>query len=196
MKKIFIMICVIMLICVSPNIIMASTESNSLMEDTPQQDIYNQDTLVKNISTNQEDSQTNISMTNELDDLSTEKKQQNNQNTNAEQIKANEDIIQQSNDNSSHFIVSDEGEFKDAVSRINTLAKGAQQNGQEMQNVVIELKSNILLSRPVDGKTMIQFNEGANLKILGNGRTISLDRDKLDPTTNVPYCLFQLLIQK
>ena len=79
MKKIFIMICVIMLICVSPNIIMASTESNSLMEDTPQQDIYNQDTLVKNISTNQEDSQTNISMTNELDDLSTEKKQQNNQ---------------------------------------------------------------------------------------------------------------------
>lgn len=196
MKKIFIMICVIMLICVSPNIIMASTESNSLMEDTPQQDIYNQDTLVKNISTNQEDSQTNISMTNELDDLSTEKKQQNNQNTNAEQIKANEDIIQQSNDNSSHFIVSDEGEFKDAVSRINTLAKGAQQNGQEMQNVVIELKSNILLSRPVDGKTMIQFNEGANLKILGNGRTISLDRDKLDPTTNVPYCLFSIVNTK
>ena len=73
MKKIFIMICVIMLICVSPNIIMASTESNSLMEDTPQQDIYNQDTLVKNISTNQEDSQTNISMTNELDDLSQKK---------------------------------------------------------------------------------------------------------------------------
>lgn len=192
MKKIFIMICVIMLICVSPNIIMASTESNSLMEDTPQQDIYNQDTLVKNISTNQEDSQTNISMTNELDDLSTEKKQQNNQNTNAEQIKANEDIIQQSNDNSSHFIVSNEGEFKNAVNQINTLAQEAQQNGQEMQNVVIELSSDILLSIPIDDKTMIQFNEGANLKILGNGHTISLDRDKLSPTNRVPYCLFSI----
>ena len=159
MKKIFIMICVIMLICVSPNIIMASTESNSLMEDTPQQDIYNQDTLVKNISTNQEDSQTNISMTNELDDLSTEKKQQNNQNTNAEQIKANEDIIQQSNDNSSHFIVSNEGEFKNAVNQINTLAQEAQQNGQEMQNVVIELSSDILLSIPIDDKTILKYHK-------------------------------------
>lgn len=192
MKKIFIMICVIMLICVSPNIIMASTESNSLMEDTPQQDIYNQDTLVKNISTNQEDSQTNISMTNELDDLSTEKKQQNNQNTNAEQIKANEGIIQQSNDNSSHFIVSNEGEFKNAVKQINILAQGAQQNGQEMQNVVIELSNDILLSKPVDDKTMIQFNEGANLKILGKGYTISLDKDTLSPTKNEPYCLFSI----
>lgn len=192
MKKIFIMICVIMLICVSPNIIMASTESNSLMEDTPQQDIYNQDTLVKNISTNQEDSQTNISMTNELDDLSTEKKQQNNQNTNAEQIKANEGIIQQSNDNSSHFIVSNEGEFKNAVKQINILAQGAQQNGQEMQNVVIELSNDILLSKPVDDKTMIQFNEGANLKILGKGYTTSLDKDTLSPTKNEPYCLFSI----
>lgn len=192
MKKIFIMICVIMLICVSPNIIMASTESNSLMEDTPQQDIYNQDTLVKNISTNQEDSQTNISMTNELDDLSTEKKQQNNQNTNAEQIKANEDIIQQSNDNSSHFIVSNEDGFKEAVNKINILAQEAQKNGQEMQNVVIELNSDILLSKPVDGKTMIQFNEGANLKILGNGCTISID-DKLKPLPHdTPYKLFSI----
>ena len=87
------MICVIMLICVSPNIIMASTESNSLMEDTPQQDIYNQDTLVKNISTIKEDSQTNISMTNELDDLSTEKKQQNNQNTNFETFTSTKPVV-------------------------------------------------------------------------------------------------------